>query len=125
MGFKAYQAINEAKKPTKTEAKKVAGLVKKTYGLGAVQDITIKDNYVAIIFKSKVSIDNVGVVFYNGFDWQDSVDMGIFNDGKVTGNTNDATSLMYDPVSEYGKKQHNKYSNSIAVVARAMFGLKV
>ena len=125
MGFKTYKAINEAKKPTKTEAKKVAGLVKKTYGLGAVKDISINDEYVSIIFKSKVSTDDVGVVFYKGFDWQDSVDMGIFNDGKVSSKTNDASALMYDPVSEYGKKQHNKYPNSIAVVARAMFGLKV
>lgn len=117
--------LTESKAPSKVEVKKLATLVKKTYGLGAVKDISINDKYISIIFSSKVSTDDVGVVFYKGFDWQDSVDMGIFNDGKVTGNTNDATSLLYDPVSEYGKKQHNKYPNSIAVVARALFGLEV
>ena len=118
--------LNETKKSSKAEMKKLAGLVKKAYNtdgsMGAFESAIYtnsKTPSITIRFKEKNS-KKITIVFKKGFDWQNSVDMALFHTAELSGDDiSNADFIFYDPNSDYGKNKSNRvYQASISAYAR-------
>lgn len=124
--------INEELKITDASINKIAKVVSKAYNLGKMvsNEFTPDTKSPTLMIK----FEKLTVVFVKGFDWQDSVDMGIWKKKEYVKahramDTLDKSDVIYyDYFSTYSQSNTGRSKNvldrDISMVVRPVFGLK-
>lgn len=123
--------ITEEVKLSESNINKITKTVSKAYNLGKLldSDFTADGKNPSLMLK----FDKVTLVFMKGFDWEGSVDMGLWSrtEYKKEGRAMDAISksdvIYYDALGDYVTKGNYTGSNILPVdvseVVRKLFGL--